>query len=109
MHVSHHVIRNCLIAHGGRLPRGGGLDRTILYNTVEHNDIFDFYQTGISVGWTWGYGPSDAHHNDIGFNHVYTIGQRVTSDMGGSTRLAFSQAPLCDNHVHDIQSFDYGG
>jgi hypothetical protein len=46
-------------------------------------------------GWTWGYGHSDAHHNDIGFNHVHTIGQRVTSDMWGSTRLAFSPAPLC--------------
>jgi len=35
MHVSHHVIRNCLIAHGGRLHPGGGgsLDRIVF---VQH-------------------------------------------------------------------------
>ena len=112
MHVSHHVIRNCLIAHGGRLHPGavGVWIGQSSYNTVEHNDIFDFYQTGISVGWTWGYGPSDAHHNDVGFNHVYTIGQRVTSDMGGVYTLGVQPGTVVhDNHVHHIQSFDYGG
>jgi hypothetical protein len=112
MHVSHHVIRNCLIAHGGRLHPGavGVWIGQSSYNTVEHNDIFDFYQTGISVGWTWGYGPSAAHHNDIGFNHVYTIGQRVTSDMGGIYTLGVQPGTVVhDNHVHDIQSFGYGG
>lgn len=111
LHVSHHVIRNCLIAHGGRLHPGAvGIWIKSSYNTVEHNDIFDFYQTGINVGWTWGYGPSDAHHNDIGFNHVYTIGQHVTSDMGGIYTLGVQPGTVVhDNHVHDIQSFDYGG
>lgn len=112
LHVSHHVIRNCLIAHGGRLHPGavGVWIGQSSYNTVEHNDIFDFYQTGISVGWTWGYGRSDAHHNDIGFNHVYNIGQRVTSDMGGVYTLGVQPGTVVhDNHVHDIQSFDYGG
>jgi hypothetical protein len=41
-----------------------------------------------------GYGPSDAHHNDIGFNHVYTLTARDVGH-GGIYTLAFSPAPLC--------------
>lgn len=75
-----------------------------------HNDVVDFYQTGISIGWTWGYGRSDAHDNDIGFNHVSRIGQGVMSDMGGIYTLGVQPGTVVhDNHVHDIQSFGYGG
>ena len=108
MHVSHHVIRNCLIVHGGRLhPGANGIwIGQSSYNTVEHNDILDFYQIGISVGWTWGYERSDAHHNDIAFNHVYRIGQGVTSDMGAIYTLGVQPGTIVrNNYVHDVQSF----
>ena len=112
LHVSHHSIRNCLIAHGGRLhPAGVGIwIGQSSQNSIRYNDVFDFYQTGISVGWTWGYGRSDARANDIGFNHVHTIGQGVTSDMGGIYTLGVQPGTVVhNNHVHDIRSFDYGG
>ena len=112
LHVSHHVVRNCLIAHGGRLhPAGVGIwIGQSSQNAVRHNDVFDFYQTGISVGWTWGYGRSDAHHNDIAFNHVHTIGQGVTSDMGGIYTLGVQPGTVVhNNHVHDVRSLGYGG
>jgi parallel beta helix pectate lyase-like protein len=112
LHVSHHVIRNCLIAHGGRLhPAGVGIwIGQSSYNAVEHNDVLDFYQTGISVGWTWGYARSDAHDNDIAFNHVQRIGQGVMSDMGGIYTLGVQPGTIVhNNHVHDVQSFSYGG
>jgi hypothetical protein len=112
MHVSHHTVRNCRIAHGGRLhPASVGVwVGQSSHNVLEHNEIYDFYYTGFSVGWTWGYGRSDAHHNDVGFNHVYQIGQGVLSDMGGIYTLGIQPGTVIhDNHFHDVQSFGYGG
>ena len=51
-----------------------------------------------------------AHHNDIGFNHVHTLGQNVLSDMGGIYTLGIQPGTVVhDNCFHDIQSFTYGG
>lgn len=110
--VSHQTIRNCRIAHGGRLhPAAIGVwIGHSPYNVVEHNDVYDFYYSAFSVGWVWGYGQSRAHHNDIGFNHAHHIGQSVLSDMGCIYTLGISPGTVIhDNHFHDVVSFDYGG
>jgi len=110
--VSRQTVRNCTIAHAGRLhPAAIGVwIGHSNHNVVEHNDIFDLYYSSMSVGWIWGYAPSLAHHNDVGFNHMHVIGQGVLSDMGGVYSLGTSPGTrIHDNHIHDVQSFDYGG
>ena len=79
-------------------------------NIVEHNEIHDLYYTGISLGWTYGYGRSLATHNTVASNHVWNIGQGVLSDMGGIYNLGNARGTVIrGNHVHDVVSAVYGG
>ena len=110
--TSHNVVRNNLIAHGGRM-HAAGMGVWIghsPFNLVEHNEICDFYQTGISAGWSWGYGRSQAHHNTIAHNRIHDLGQGVTDDMGGIYTLGVSTGSvLHHNLIHDVACNGYGG
>ena len=85
-------------------------------NHVHHNEIFDFYYSGISSGWTWGYGRGLAVRNIFEYNHIHHIGQRrdgdgrVLSDMGGIYTLGDQTGTVIRNNVfHDIYAGKYGG
>ena len=85
-------------------------------NRLIHNLIHDFYYTGISIGWTWGYGPALATNNLVAFNHVHHIGVKsdgdgpILSDMGGIYTLGMQPGTrILNNLWHDIAGLRYGG
>lgn len=77
---------------------------------IEHNEIRDLYYTGISVGWTWEYGPSLSHDNRIVGNIISNFGQGQLSDMGGIYTLGRqTNSSVEDNIVLQGRARTYGG
>ena len=113
--VLHNSVLDTVISHGGRVFEAGQgvLVQQASHTVISHNDIFDLYQNGVALGWTWDYSAADiaaAMNNTVSYNHIHRIGQRVTSDMGCVYTLGVSPGTSVHHNLcHDVQSFDYGG
>lgn len=110
--TAYNLISNNTITCGGRYnPEATAVALTHCSDTkVVHNDIHDFYYTGVSVGWVWGFAGSVAQRNEVAYNRIYDLGKRIMSDMGGVYTLATSYGTrIHHNEIHDVWSYSYGG
>lgn len=106
------TVDDNIIHSGGHVfPAGTGVWMTFVRDcTVTHNEIFDFYYSGICMGWTWGYKPQPNRNNEISWNHIHHLGKGVLSDMGFIYTLGDNTgSKIVCNHGHDIFSYDYTG
>ena len=105
-------IVGCEIRHCGRrhMAACGILVKHSFNNKIVGNTISDLFYTGISVGWVWGYKESVTRNNLIAYNHIYDLGKRVLSDMGGVYLLGAQPGTVVlGNRIHDIYGREYGG
>jgi len=107
------IVDNNIIHRGGRLQApavGVWLGQGTEDNRITHNDIGDFYYTGISAGWVWGYTGGVAFRNIMEFNRIHDLGQGALADMGGIYTLGNSEGSRFSNNVvFNVKSYSYGG
>ncbi len=104
-------VEDCVISDGGHIHHqavGVWIGQSA-ENTLSHNLIAEFDYTGISIGWTWGYGPSAAGGNIVEWNEIRNLGRRPGNaepplgDMGGIYTLGTQQGTVIrKNYFHDI-------
>lgn len=79
-------------------------------NLIAHNELRRTSYTGISLGWTWGFGGSLARDNIVEHNVLRHIGQGLLSDLGAIYMLGISPGTVIrHNLIEDVRSFRQQG
>lgn len=107
--AQYNLIYNNVLAGGDRMVPGVAIwIGSSHHNVIDHNDIYDFYNQAINLGAGLNFDangfPNWAHDNQITFNHIYELGEGVTSDMGcvhTATALATGNV-IANNRFHDV-------
>jgi len=108
----HTTVSDCTIHDGGLIFHGavGIWIGNSGHNRIHHNEVYNFFYTGISCGWTWGYMSTLTVDNRIEYNHIHDIGFKLLSDMGGIYLLGPQPGTMVrGNVIHDITKYGYGG
>jgi hypothetical protein len=76
------------VSYGGNVfPDGVGVishrasDVVIADNLIHHHRY-----TGVSVGWQWGYDPSETSNVLVEGNYIHDTGRHILCDQGGIYR-----------------------
>lgn len=110
--ANHIYIENNIIQRYGQLMESAvGI---ILFNASDckicHNDIHYGTYSGISLGWTWGFGESPTKRNEVSYNKISHIGDGRLNDLGGIYTLGKSEGThIHYNVISDVTSGDYRG
>lgn len=94
------VISNEVSYGGNVFPSGVGIishrasDIVIADNLVHHHRY-----TGISIGWQWGYAPSETSNVLVQGNYIYNTGQHILCDQGGIYTLGIQPGTVITNNV----------
>jgi hypothetical protein len=101
------VEHNFITGTGQTFPGGIGIwiGQSAL-NRVANNELGNLNYSGISVGWTWGFGTSEARQNLIESNYIHDVGQGFLSDLGGVYTLGRTEGMVIrGNRIEDVYSF----
>ena len=89
------------VSYGGNVfPSGVAVishraqDIVIADNLIHHHRY-----TGISIGWQWGYAPSDTSNVLVESNYIYNTGQHILCDQGGIYTLGIQPGTVITNNV----------
>lgn len=108
----HHLISGNHIHHIGAVNAPGVGIFVLLSgnNRIASNEVDHTFYTAVSVGWSWGFKDTPCRSNIVEFNHLHDIGQGMLSDMGGIYTLGVQPGTIiCNNRIHDVRDFIYGG
>ena len=74
--------------------------------TVANNFIHDTTYTGISLGWTWGFGPAASGRHMISNNLLVNIGGGRLSDQGGIYTLGtLTGTVISGNVIREVRAY----